>query len=346
MMTPTRFKEITSSYKDLSLTLAGDFCLDRYLEIDPSLSETSIETGLEVHNVTRVRSQPGGAGTILNNLMALGIGRVLPVGFAGRDGEGTELVQAIQNVPCVDWSLDSFIQTGDRRTFTYCKPLLCYPGQTPRELNRLDFKNWSPTPDSVIAKLSEKLRSCLDQSSAVVMLDQVDKAGTGAIHPELIQVVRSALDRGSIHLTLADSRQRIRDFSGLGIKVNRDEFAAWHQLTSTGTMTPLDWLNAVRDAAAPSGQPLFISLSESGIVGVGCGHSADWCPAHPVYGEIDIVGAGDCTTANLICALAAGANPGEAMEIAMAAASIVIHKLGTTGTASIQEIQSRLFNDE
>ena len=42
--------------------MVGDFCLDRYLEIDPALAETSLETGLPVHNVVRVRSQPGGGG--------------------------------------------------------------------------------------------------------------------------------------------------------------------------------------------------------------------------------------------------------------------------------------------
>ena len=48
--------------------------------------------------------------------------------------------------------------------------------------------------------------------------------------------------------------------------------------------------------------------------------------------------AGDAVTANLIAALAAGATVGEAIEIAMVAASIVIHQLGTTGTATIREI--------
>ena len=48
------------------------------------------------------------------------------------------------------------------------------------------------------------------------------------------------------------------------------------------------------------------------------------------------MGAGDAVTANLAAALAAGASPREAMELAMAAASLVIHQLGTTGTASIR----------
>ena len=61
-MTPERFRSITSGYSRLRIAIVGDFCLDRYLEIDPAHEETSIETGLPVHNVVRVRAQPGGGG--------------------------------------------------------------------------------------------------------------------------------------------------------------------------------------------------------------------------------------------------------------------------------------------
>ena len=73
-MNPSRFRSITEKYPALRVAVVGDVCLDRYLEIDPEKQETSIETGLAVHNVVNVRSQPGGAGTILNNLVALGVG--------------------------------------------------------------------------------------------------------------------------------------------------------------------------------------------------------------------------------------------------------------------------------
>ena len=65
-MKSDRFDAITSRYSNLRIALVGDFCLDRYLEIDPARKEISIETGLPVHNVVRVRSQPGAAGTILH----------------------------------------------------------------------------------------------------------------------------------------------------------------------------------------------------------------------------------------------------------------------------------------
>ena len=92
-------------------------------------------------------------------------------------------------------------------------------------------------------------------------------------------------------------------------------------------------------------RPVFITLAERGIVGADASGQADHVPAHPVHGEIDIVGAGDAVTANLTAALAAGATLREALEIAMAAASVVIHQLGTTGTASVEQIRARIFDD-
>lgn len=65
-------------------------------------------------------------------------------------------------------------------------------------------------------------------------------------------------------------------------------------------------------------------------------------PTLPLRGKIDIVGAGDAVTANLAAALASGATLPDAITIANAAASVVIHKLATTGTASIKEISDLL----
>jgi D-beta-D-heptose 7-phosphate kinase/D-beta-D-heptose 1-phosphate adenosyltransferase len=57
------------------------------------------------------------------------------------------------------------------------------------------------------------------------------------------------------------------------------------------------------------------------------------------------VGAGDAVTANLVAVLAAGGTLEEALEVANAAASVVIHKLGTTGTANPGEIRALLFQN-
>src|SRR5689334_20762470 len=171
-MDPDRFHSLAERYAGLRIAVLGDFCLDRYLEIDPDKKEISIETGLPVHNVVNVRGQPGGAGTILNNLCALGVGTIFPIGFAGVDGEGYELCRALEARPGV--RLDYFVRTVERRTFTYCKPLLIGPGKSPVELNRLDSKNWTPTPGSVQDLIASSFAKIASTLNAVIVLDQVD----------------------------------------------------------------------------------------------------------------------------------------------------------------------------
>ena len=83
---------------------------------------------------------------------------------------------------------------------------------------------------------------------------------------------------------------------------------------------------------------MFVSLSEEGIIGALPGGGAEHVSGLPCRGEIDIVGAGDAVMANLALALASGAPAGESMHLAMAAASVVIHQLGTTGVASIEDL--------
>lgn len=335
-MNRSRFGAITQGYPQLRVALAGDFCLDRYLEIDPARSETSIETGLEVYNVVGVRSQPGAAGTILNNLVALGVATIYPIGFCGIDGEGFELQRALSAKPGV--SLEHFLQTDQRRTFTYCKPLIVEPGKPPRELNRLDSKNWSPTPASVQAQLRSGLEAIAARVDAIIVMDQVDVPETGVVSPAILETIGHIAKRRPDLLIIADSRRSLRDYPPVAFKMNRAELAAL-----TGSAAGLgDVQAAASKLARLNARPVFVTLSEQGIVGADAQGRGEHAPALPVRGEIDIVGAGDAVTANLTAALASGASIREAIDLANAAASIVIHQLGTTGTASVAQLQKLL----
>jgi rfaE bifunctional protein kinase chain/domain len=339
-MTPERFRRITDRYPGLTVAVVGDFCLDRYLEIDPDRQETSIETGLPVHNVTRVRAQPGGAGTILNNLVALGVGSILPVGFCGDDGEGYELRRGLSALRGV--SLDHFVTTPDRRTFTYCKPLLMHPGKPPEELNRLDSKNWSATPPALEKTLIEHLKRACEAADAVIFLIQVDQPETGVITQGMLSVVAELAACYPDKPMLADSRQSLRDWPLVSFKMNAAELAA--MLGRSGEMTPEEAGRACAELAAANGRPVFVSMAEKGIVAAEPGSGPERVPALPLRGPIDIVGAGDSVTANLATALAALASVREAIELAAAASSHVIHQLGTTGTASVDEIDALIFS--
>lgn len=333
-----RFQTLTARYPALRIALVGDFCLDRYLEVDLARAETSLETGLPVYNVVRVRSQPGAAGTILNNLVALGVGTLYPVGFCGEDGEGYELQRALRALPGV--RLDHFLPTPHRRTFTYCKPLVLEPGRPPRELNRLDSKNWTPTPPEVEDHLGESVRALAPEVDAIIVLDQVDLVDTGVVTRRVLETLGEVARAWPNRLIIADSRRGLRDFPPVTFKMNGRELGA---LTGTGLLREVAAVQAhARALAARNGKPVFVTLAEQGIVGATPEGRVEHVPALPVRGAIDIVGAGDAVTANLTCALAAGADLREALELAMAAASHVIHQLGTTGTASVADLAARL----
>ena len=337
-MNLARFEKITSRYASLRPAIIGDFCLDRYLEIDPSKQEISIETGLRVHNVVNIRSQPGGAGTILNNLAALGVGEIHPIGFCGEDAEGFELRLALQARAGVE--MGHFLATHLRRTFTYCKPLLMHPGKPPEELNRFDSKNWTPTPALVQGQILDAASQLAEDMDAFILLDQVDVPETGVVTRRVLELVDSIGKNRPDLLLLADSRRALRDFPSVTFKMNAAELCALSGAPQSGNLEEINTIAAT--LARKQGHCVFVTLSERGILGASPEGEVEHLPALPVRGPIDIVGAGDAVTANLAAAMAAGASMIEAMEIAMAAASIVIHQLGTTGTASVSQIRSLL----
>src|SRR5712671_3086982 len=116
MLTDSMLRQILESIPALTVGVLGDLFLDRYLDIDATLTEPSIETGLDAYQVVRVRPCPGAAGTVINNLVALGVALVVPISVIGYDGEGRELTQALEALGCVE--LGGVIERKDRRTPT------------------------------------------------------------------------------------------------------------------------------------------------------------------------------------------------------------------------------------
>jgi len=339
-MNAERFETITRQYSKLRVAVIGDFCLDRYLEIDPSKDETSIETGLPVFNVVKVRAQPGGAGTVLNNLVALGVGEIFAIGFAGEDGEGYELHRALATLPGV--RLDYFLQTPARQTFTYCKPLLVEAGKPPRELNRLDQKNWTPTPSAIVDQLSHNVAEVAQSVDALVLLAQEDEPGSGVLSAPVLNTLQGVARSNPKQLVLADSRCSLRDYPPAIFKMNARELSALGGVPDSAEIPKI--ANAAGTLAKHNQRPVFVTLSERGILGASPDASTQHLPALPLRGDIDVVGAGDAVSANLIAALSCGATMSEALELANAASSIVIHQLGTTGAASVQQIGNLLLS--
>src|SRR5436190_20970501 len=179
MLSHDRLELILKRMPALTIGVLGDLFLDRYLDLDAALTEPSLETGLDAYQVTAVRASPGAAGTVINNLAALGVGRILPITVIGDDGEGYELLRALDELASVGrrW----LIQDSRRRTPTYMKPMLHQAGQAPRELNRFDIKNRTPLASDLEERLVAALSAAWASLDALVVVDQVSEVDCGVV---------------------------------------------------------------------------------------------------------------------------------------------------------------------
>ena len=326
-MDKQRLKEITQRWRELRVVVAGDFCLDRYLHIDPALEEISLETDLPAHQVVRVRPQGGGAGNVLANVAALAPASLSAVGVAGRDGEGYELAEALAAMGA---ELDHFIRAKERMTFTYTKPLVMRDGGRLAELSRLDIRDRSPMPDELVAEIIEHLASATADADVVILMEQATQSACGVLSRAVKAAAAELAGEGK--LFLADSRCDVGGFSGVNIKLNRDELRRhFDDQAAPAESLAARWAKGL-------GESVFVTMGADGILCADASGRIDQAPSVPVAGEIDIVGAGDTVLAHLAMALGAGASAAEAMALANLAANVVIRKLGTTGTAAPEEL--------
>jgi bifunctional ADP-heptose synthase (sugar kinase/adenylyltransferase) len=329
---------ILRGISNLTIVVLGDLFLDRYLDLDAALTETSLETGLDAYQVVRVRACPGASGTVINNLAALGVERICPIAVIGDDGEGYELRQALAALPAVDPA--GIVVTAERRTPTYTKPLLHERGALPRELNRLDIKNRLPLPRALEDRILEALEQLWPRADAVVVLDQVSEPDCGVVTSRVRRRLAELGERDPDKFVLADSRERIGLFPAVSLKPNTKECLE----AAFGADAGLERLpEAVCRLAAQAGRPVFCTAGEKGILVARSPKESEssWVPGYPVSGPIDVVGAGDSTSAAIVCAIAAGTGPAAAAAFGNLVASITIQQIGTTGTASPAQVRQR-----
>ena len=336
-MDNTRLSQILGRFPKTRLLVVGDFFLDKYLDLDQRLSETSLETGPEAYQAVGVRCSPGAAGTVVNNLRALDVG-VMALGVIGDDGEGYELKRALtrQNV-----DISPLITHPDRFTPTYIKPMMRQVDGQVHELNRIDIKNRSPLPDAIQTRLIEILWDLAPVVNGVVVADQVPEANCGTV-TDRIRTSLSELATRYPDLTIAaDSRERIGLFQGIMLKPNARE-----ALRAVGTEPGDDHFEPDEVKAAGitlfqrTGQPVFVTIGAEGVL-VFTEEAVRHVPGMPASGPVDIVGAGDSVMAGIVASLCAGAVPAEAALVGNLVASITVQQVGTTGTASRQQVLDR-----
>lgn len=315
--------------KDLKIVVLGDYCLDKYIYSTPEEDDISVETGKTAWQIYQKRMAAGAAGTITNNLCALGA-HVICVGFAGDDGEGYEMKKELGKL---NTNVSYMITTDKLVTPTYLKTMrLCDGGY--REDLRFDFRNRYPAGETLAKKLIENFEKAAAMADGVVISDQFYERDTGTVSDYVRKNINIIAARLEIPI-LVDSRAFASEYKNMYVKCNNFELMNYCGVGGDPESSD-DIIAGSRKLKELTGKPVFITRNKDGILIND--KEIQEVSAYPVHGEIDVTGAGDASNAGIIIGLSLGLTPAESAEIACAVSNITIHKLGETGTATIEQI--------
>jgi len=327
-----RLQEIMESFKDLSVMIVGDFALDVYWYADMTRSELSRETPHFMRPIIKETYSPGASGNICCNVTALGVKEVYAVAVVGDDWRGQILSNELRKSGV---RLDRLIDSRERVTSTYIKPILC-GWDSQQEDARIDFVNNDPMSKTTEQQLIENIKSVASNMDTIIIEDQMVSNGviTKKVREAIIGLAKKYPDK----VFVSDSRERIGLFSHMVLKPNRIEAVRAVCPSRDPKEVNLEELKEIGiKLQKRARRPVYVTLSERGALVV---TDTIQCqiPATPTTPPIDTVGAGDTFMAVLGTSLSAGADPIEAGIMANLAAGVVVKKLNITGTATPNEM--------
>ncbi|KKS44795.1 MAG: RfaE bifunctional protein [Candidatus Azambacteria bacterium GW2011_GWB1_42_17] len=317
-MNSKKLVQIVDKFSSTKLIVLGDLMIDRF--IFGSVSRISPEAPVPIVNVHKKMSMPGGAGNVVNNLVALG-GSVSVYGIVGKDQTGQELLKMFtkNNVDIKGTSVEP-----NRETIQ--KTRIIAQNQ---HVVRVDEESYNVITSDQEDTIIKDLNIEINKFDAIIVSDY----GKGFLTYTLAQkIVKLGINYHKI--VIVDTKpDHARWFNGC--------YLLTPNLKEAREISGLDEINDIgREIQKICGcKNVLITQGAEGMT-LFEGLNIDHFPtkAREVY---DVSGAGDTVEASIGIALAAGASLKEAVEIANHAAGIVVGKIGTA-TVSSKELKQDL----
>jgi D-beta-D-heptose 7-phosphate kinase/D-beta-D-heptose 1-phosphate adenosyltransferase len=302
--------EWAAAFAGERVLVIGDLMLDEF--IWGKVSRISPEAPVPVVNVTGESYYPGGAANVARNVREFTRNTAV-IGLAGSDSQGRRLIGLLEEA-----GIDtSGVQISDAFP-TIVKTRVIARNQ---QVVRIDRERTGFTGSSETTTNIERVIAKYD---AIIVADY----GKGFVTQPLADSLTAAARAYRKILTVDPHPHTSLSWRGVtAIKPNRAE-----AFLAAG-LPPEDSAEALHEAAKRllerwQSENLLITLGEQGMLLCTAG-----CPPHPIPARaqtvFDVSGAGDTAIAVLTLALAAGATPIEAAELANRASGIVVGKLGT-----------------
>jgi D-glycero-beta-D-manno-heptose-7-phosphate kinase len=326
-----RAKQILTRFSLQRILVVGDLMLDRY--IYGGVSRISPEAPVPIVRVTHEKSMPGGASNVAWNVQSLG-SRAAVCGVIGKDANGDELKAVLRRGGvCAVGAMDI---EGIR---TIVKTRIIAERQ---QVVRVDWEDDFELAGKMADDFYRRLVVEVKKSTGVILEDY----GKGVIRQAVVDAALKTATEIGIPIGLDPKENLDLNVGGVTVATpNRKEaFMIAGVKESPIHSNPLEdeALLKVADILMKKWSPalLLVTLGPLGILLMTKTASPRHVPtrAREVY---DVSGAGDTVIATCVLALAAGANPFEAAEMANYAAGVVVGKLGTA-TCAPQELLSYL----
>jgi D-beta-D-heptose 7-phosphate kinase/D-beta-D-heptose 1-phosphate adenosyltransferase len=313
-------ESLFNSAAGVNVLVVGDLMLDEYLW--GRAERISPEAPVQVVEVNREDLRLGGAGNVINNLVALGC-RVVACSVIGGDHNGSLLQQAFTGKG-VDISgvFEDPMRTTSRKTRVVAAN---------QQIVRIDRETREPIPEEFEERILRFIDERKGDLKAILISDYDKGVLTGRTLRGIIDTARSA----GIPVLVDPKGNDFGKYSGASILTpNRKEaeIAAKFQIKDDDGLNQAAQLilqNVKLDA-------LLITRSEKGMSLFV--HDAGPLHIPTVAREVfDVTGAGDTVLSMLGLAVACGRSYGDAAQLANVAAGIAVGKVGTS-TVSPQEI--------
>jgi D-glycero-beta-D-manno-heptose-7-phosphate kinase len=325
------FNRILDRFPSQRILVIGDVMLDEF--IWGKVSRISPEAPVPVVNVTSESYYPGGAANVARNIREFTSG-VSVMGLIGNDARGQQLLDLLRAT-----GIDTAGVLSDASRFTTTKTRVIARNQ---QVVRVDRERNHPLTTAQTAQVMRHLDALGPRVDAVIVADY----GKGFLTQPLADCMcQWAAAHGKI-LTVDPHPHTSLAWSGAtAVKPNRAEAFLAAGLPASDAVEPVMSDEALLGAGKRLLQKwnagsLLVTLGEQGMLLL----ERDAPPYHiPTRAKavFDVSGAGDTAIAVFTLALAAGATPREAAEIANCASGLVVAKLGTA-TVTRDELASAL----
>jgi rfaE bifunctional protein kinase chain/domain len=316
--------EILAAFERLKVLVVGDVCLDRWCRYDPALADPSRETGIPRIGVVSTEVTPGAAGTIANNVAALGAAEVAVLGMVGDDGFGYELRHALA---ARGIGHDLLVDAPGVPTFTYTK--LINRDTEVEDYPRVDFVYTSPLPEPVEGELIARFERAAPHYDVILISDQAETSAGGVVTLALREAIERVALAQPETVVWVDSRLRAEHFRHVVLKPNQEEAeAACRRVFGRIDYPELRRHSNLRCLIVTHGAKGALVVDDRG---------EHWVAAKPVAHPVDICGAGDSFSAGAALALRVTGNAVKAAKFGNLVAGITIMKKGT-GTATPHEL--------